>query len=398
MRVPIAAAAAAALPPLPPPATAYAAATSAAALPRPHPGDYVRLCQTSVSIVDTPPFQRLRYLKQLGMSGARTRGAAWQQGSWLQLRMPPAGRPACACRQCRDSFLYSPPADFVYPGATHTRFAHSLGVAHRARVSAAGGAARAASTRPAAACCCSDPVWHFALSCLRALHLTHLQELALRLKERQPELALTDSQLVVLEVAGAAAGRWAGRAAAGPRRACLLPCCRCCGWSHVHRCCICCCLRVSVLAAAATASSTAATAAAGTSDAYLPRHCPHPPARPPPPHPGRCHDLGHGPFSHAFESELVPQLGLGPGERWCARCRCGARAPGRAGASSAACRLCPRAGSQLPGPSSLPHGPAARPRASNHSTAGSTRRSPARWWTTSAPPTAWTSPPGSRRV
>lgn len=31
------------------------------------------------------------------------------------------------------------------------------------------------------------------------------------------------------------------------------------------------------------------------------------------------HDLGHGPFSHAFESELVPRL-LPEGQHWCARC------------------------------------------------------------------------------
>jgi hypothetical protein len=31
---------------------------------------------------------------------------------------------------------------------------------------------------------------------------------------------------------------------------------------------------------------------------------------------GLCHDLGHGPFSHSFQTELVPKL-LPPGERWC---------------------------------------------------------------------------------
>lgn len=34
-------------------------------------GDYVRLSAVAVSIVDTPIFQRLRYLKQLGTAGAR---------------------------------------------------------------------------------------------------------------------------------------------------------------------------------------------------------------------------------------------------------------------------------------------------------------------------------------
>ncbi|KAL4439253.1 hypothetical protein ABPG77_004155 [Micractinium sp. CCAP 211/92] len=110
-------------------------------------GDYVKLSSVAVSIIDTPIFQRLRYLKQLGMT------------------------------------------EFVYPGATHTRFAHSLGVAHRAR------------------------------------------ELGARLRERQPELAASDRDLLLLEVAGL------------------------------------------------------------------------------------CHDLGHGPFSHAFETELVPKL-LKEGEQW----------------------------------------------------------------------------------
>lgn len=110
-------------------------------------GDYVKLSSVAVSIVDTPIFQRLRYLKQLGMT------------------------------------------DFVYPGATHTRFAHSLGVAHRAR------------------------------------------ELGARLRERQPGLVASDRDLLLLEVAGL------------------------------------------------------------------------------------CHDLGHGPFSHAFETELVPRL-LAEGEQW----------------------------------------------------------------------------------
>lgn len=50
----------------------------------------IRLDETAVRIVDTPPFQRLRYIRQLGL------------------------------------------AHLVYPGASHTRFDHALGVYHLA--------------------------------------------------------------------------------------------------------------------------------------------------------------------------------------------------------------------------------------------------------------------------
>ena len=48
----------------------------------------IRLDETAIRIIDTPAFQRLRYIRQLGF------------------------------------------AHLVYPGATHTRFDHALGVHH----------------------------------------------------------------------------------------------------------------------------------------------------------------------------------------------------------------------------------------------------------------------------
>ena len=53
--------------------------------------DTTQFEQTFWQVIQTPPFQRLRRIKQLGFS------------------------------------------DFVYPGATHTRFAHCVGVFHTAR-------------------------------------------------------------------------------------------------------------------------------------------------------------------------------------------------------------------------------------------------------------------------
>ncbi len=53
--------------------------------------DAIRLDATAVRIIDTPEFQRLRYIRQLGLT------------------------------------------HLVYPGATHTRFDHALGVYHLTR-------------------------------------------------------------------------------------------------------------------------------------------------------------------------------------------------------------------------------------------------------------------------
>ena len=108
----------------PPPACRLPQPTLSAA------GDYVRLSATAVAIVDTPLFQRLRYLKQLGTAGENAAAAACRPLP-ASLAATVTGMPRCAV---------APPAaaaEYVYPGATHTRFAHSLGVAHRAKACAA---------------------------------------------------------------------------------------------------------------------------------------------------------------------------------------------------------------------------------------------------------------------
>ena len=57
--------------------------------------DNIRLDQTALALLDTPPMQRLRYVRQLG-----------------------------------HAFL-------VYPGATHSRFEHALGAYHLTRLALA---------------------------------------------------------------------------------------------------------------------------------------------------------------------------------------------------------------------------------------------------------------------
>ena len=79
---------------------------------------FIELPELCVKIIDTPPFQRLRYLKQLG-------------------------------------FCY-----YVFPGATHTRFAHSIGVC-----------------------------W------LAGLWLSHLQL-------KQSNLGITDKEILLVQIAG----------------------------------------------------------------------------------------------------------------------------------------------------------------------------------------------------
>lgn len=103
----------------------------------------LRLAPLSVQLLDTEPLQRLRQLKQLGC------------------------------------------APFVFPSAEHTRFQHSLGVAHLA-----------------ASC-----AWH--------------------LQQRQPELGLTGLELQLAELAGACTARPFTYAAADPTTAvACMSCCR----------------------------------------------------------------------------------------------------------------------------------------------------------------------------
>lgn len=64
------------------------------------PGDYVKLSATAVAISDTPIFQRLRYLKQLGMAGAPPAAASrCRLSRALPVQLPPPGwlvRPTAA--------------------------------------------------------------------------------------------------------------------------------------------------------------------------------------------------------------------------------------------------------------------------------------------------------------
>jgi hypothetical protein len=89
-------------------------------------GDFVRLSATAAAIVDTPIFQRLRHLKQLGMTGDCCNSAF--------LRSAPPDALTCPLPLILACLLACWCAEYVYPTATHTRFVHSLGVAHRAKV------------------------------------------------------------------------------------------------------------------------------------------------------------------------------------------------------------------------------------------------------------------------
>lgn len=229
----------------------------------PPAGDYVRLSAVAVSIMDTPVYQRLRFLKQLGMTGERLclllacaaacAPLSAAPGMWgtssgsapapapdqQRAHGPPPAAPPNTSHRCHCCPPLALAAELVYPGACHTRFAHSLGVAHRAKVrrgwagleGCAGAAARGGATpqacahaQPAAgsasACCPAAlrspwggdaalsplplaPACAPLRSCLpRAAPLPSPQEFALRLHSKQPHLLLTDSDLVCLEVAG----------------------------------------------------------------------------------------------------------------------------------------------------------------------------------------------------
>ncbi len=103
-----------------------------------------------------------------------------------------------------------------------------------------------------------------------------LQEFALRLAAKQPELALSDSDLLVLEV-----NALLHLVAALPLACMLVP-----AWLRGR----------GKWHAATMAPTHVAPLVVQVA--------------------GLCHDLGHGPFSHAFESELVPRV-LPPGQHWC---------------------------------------------------------------------------------
>lgn len=125
-----------------------------------------------------------------------------------------------------------------------------------------------------------------------------LQEFALRLAAKQPELELTDSDLLVLEVAGAPRSSTAACQNCRERRRQPQPPARRHGLPWLPQ----------LLREGAPLAPLAVARACGAFH--------HPSGFSPDVAAGLCHDLGHGPFSHSFQTELVPKL-LPPGEHWC---------------------------------------------------------------------------------
>lgn len=200
----------------------------------PSAGDYVRLSPTAVAIVDTPVFQRLRYLKQLGTAGGCCASARRRRQRFpllLRILPPPAPtssllRPAttrCSCCRIRLSRGHAHPVCAFAgrgPPSQGGQGSASWGSGGPPRGSASTGSgmrcAKGACARgPLAAAC--RPVGRALTSRRRfdALKKKELppfasaihphaakQEIALKLVAKQPELALTDSDLLVLEVAG----------------------------------------------------------------------------------------------------------------------------------------------------------------------------------------------------
>ena len=82
-------------------------------------------CGRLVRVIDTPQFQRLRHLKQLGGTVSPTPPTAVPRRAAPRARRGPPQPPAPTVPL---------PQYWVFTGASHNRFEHSIGVAHLAGV------------------------------------------------------------------------------------------------------------------------------------------------------------------------------------------------------------------------------------------------------------------------